>query len=89
MPFPVILLEDFHGYYDTGQLQAEQSGIKEIADRYNFMAVWPNGLDDTIWEGQGTCVQTIPSMIKVPINVAHCCSSQCHADTVRTVRTRF
>jgi len=43
---------DFHGYYDTGQLQAEQSGIKEIADRYNFMAVWPNGLDDTIWEGQ-------------------------------------
>jgi poly(3-hydroxybutyrate) depolymerase len=40
---------DFHGYYDTGSDQAEQSGIRLVADEYNFIAVWPNGLDDTVW----------------------------------------
>jgi poly(3-hydroxybutyrate) depolymerase len=42
---------DFHGYYDTGPIQEEQSGIKAIADEYNFIAVWPNGLDDTVVAG--------------------------------------
>jgi poly(3-hydroxybutyrate) depolymerase len=31
---------DFHGYYDTGSNQEEESGVKAIADASNFIAVW-------------------------------------------------
>ena len=33
------LIVDFHGYYDTGGIQAEQSGFKSISDKYNFVSI--------------------------------------------------
>ena len=46
---PVLL--DFHGYYGSGENQREESGIVGIADEFNFVVVWPDGLDDTVVPG--------------------------------------
>lgn len=42
------------GYYDNSSVQEEQTGWKLIADKYNIVVVWPNGLDDTIGKLFGT-----------------------------------
>ena len=60
---------DFHGYYDTGAIQEEESGFKQIGDEYNFIIAWPNGLDDTVvggfdaysWNAVGTVESPGPS----------------------------
>eukprot|EP00039_Didymoeca_costata_P019040 m.335996 g.335996 ORF g.335996 m.335996 type:complete len:387 (-) comp17730_c0_seq1:1385-2545(-) len=54
-PFPLVV--DFHGYYDNSSVQEEQTGWKLIADKYNIVVVWPNGLDDTIGKLFGTDLQ--------------------------------
>jgi poly(3-hydroxybutyrate) depolymerase len=37
---PTALVIDFHGYSSNGGTQQEESGIVQVADEYNFLAVW-------------------------------------------------
>lgn len=83
---------DFHGYYDTGAIQEEQSGFKQIGDEYNFIIAWPNGLDDTVvggfdaysWNAVGTVESPGPSgdtckWAKEGVNNGYPCHSSCKA----------
>ena len=42
---PLVL--DYHGYSNQAERHADESGIQEAADEFNFIAVFPQGLDDT------------------------------------------
>lgn len=44
----VMLVLDFHGYSGSAINQEEESGWRSISDKYNFIVVWPDGVDDTI-----------------------------------------
>eukprot|EP00041_Stephanoeca_diplocostata_P014452 m.262867 g.262867 ORF g.262867 m.262867 type:complete len:419 (+) comp19700_c0_seq6:150-1406(+) len=49
---PTAVVLDFHGYYDTAEGQEEATGFKVVGNRYNFITVYPHGLDDTVIPGQ-------------------------------------
>jgi poly(3-hydroxybutyrate) depolymerase len=42
---PLVL--DFHGYSNLADRHEDESGIRDAADTYTFIAVFPEGLDDT------------------------------------------
>eukprot|EP00040_Diaphanoeca_grandis_P013413 m.67800 g.67800 ORF g.67800 m.67800 type:complete len:396 (-) comp23871_c0_seq1:51-1238(-) len=46
IPTPIVY--DFHGYYGTAENQEEQSGFQRVAEKYYFIVVWPQGMDDTV-----------------------------------------
>jgi polyhydroxybutyrate depolymerase len=50
---PLALVLNFHGFTSTGLLQQEDTKMNSTADREGFIAVYPNGLDDS-WNA-GIC----------------------------------
>ena len=56
--------------YSDDRLQEEESGIKSVADDYNFIAVFPQGLDDTVVPNQQAfswnSVGTVGSPVRRP-----------------------
>ena len=44
-PHPVLL--DIHGFTSDGKTQSERSGFAQVVDRHGFIAVWPDGSNDS------------------------------------------
>jgi poly(3-hydroxybutyrate) depolymerase len=50
-PYPVVI--NFHGYYLWDWADEEVTGLSEVSNRRQFIAVFPEGLTDTVrpWDG--------------------------------------